>query len=171
MALNDRDRVVAIVPMFHANAWGLPYAAFFSGASLLMPGRFLQAEPLTTMIRRGEGHALGRGADDLGRHPPLRRRARHRSLVDPHGGLRWIGRPAFADGTVRGPLRRAHRAGLGHDRDVAARRRRARARRCRAGNRRGAGLAREDRAGDRRRRAPHRRRRRRRAAVGRRSGG
>ncbi|MDQ1533197.1 MAG: hypothetical protein QOF28_958 [Actinomycetota bacterium] len=51
MALNDRDRVVAIVPMFHANAWGLPYAAFFSGASLLMPGRFLQAEPLTTMIR------------------------------------------------------------------------------------------------------------------------
>jgi fatty-acyl-CoA synthase len=37
--------------MFHANAWGLPYAAFFSGASLLMPGRFLQAEPLTTMIR------------------------------------------------------------------------------------------------------------------------
>ena len=51
MALNDRDRVVAIVPMFHANAWGLPYAAFFSGASLLMPGRFLQAEPLTAMIR------------------------------------------------------------------------------------------------------------------------
>jgi fatty-acyl-CoA synthase len=51
MALNDRDRVVAIVPMFHANAWGLPYAAFFSGASLLMPGRFLQAEPLTKMIR------------------------------------------------------------------------------------------------------------------------
>jgi fatty-acyl-CoA synthase len=51
MALTDRDRVVAIVPMFHANAWGLPYAAFFSGASLLMPGRFLQAEPLTTMIR------------------------------------------------------------------------------------------------------------------------
>ena len=51
MALTDRDRVVAIVPMFHANAWGLPYAAFFSGASSLMPGRFLQAEPLTTMIR------------------------------------------------------------------------------------------------------------------------
>jgi fatty-acyl-CoA synthase len=51
MALTDRDRVVAIVPMFHANAWGLPYAAFFSGANLLMPGKFLQAEPLTTMIR------------------------------------------------------------------------------------------------------------------------
>jgi fatty-acyl-CoA synthase len=52
MALTDRDRVLAIVPMFHACAWGLPYAAFFSGASLLMPGRFLQAEPITTMIRQ-----------------------------------------------------------------------------------------------------------------------
>ncbi len=51
MALDDRDRVLAIVPMFHANAWGLPYAAFLGGSSLLMPGKFLQAEPLTTMIR------------------------------------------------------------------------------------------------------------------------
>jgi fatty-acyl-CoA synthase len=59
MGLTDRDRVVAIVPMFHANAWGLPYAAFFSGASLLMPGRFLQAEPLTTMIREEQATFSG----------------------------------------------------------------------------------------------------------------
>ena len=32
--------------MFHAMAWGPPYAAFMSGAILLMPDRFLQAEPL-----------------------------------------------------------------------------------------------------------------------------
>ena len=36
--------------MFHANAWGLPYAAMMSGASLIMPDRFLQAEPLARMI-------------------------------------------------------------------------------------------------------------------------
>jgi fatty-acyl-CoA synthase len=60
MALTDRDRVLTIVPMFHACAWGLPYAAFLSGSSLLMPGRFLQAEPLTTMIR--EEHATFSGA-------------------------------------------------------------------------------------------------------------
>ena len=36
--------------MFHAMAWGLPYAAFLSGASLLMPDRFLQAAPLAAMI-------------------------------------------------------------------------------------------------------------------------
>ena len=44
--LSERDRILMIVPMFHANAWGIPYAAFLCGASLVMPGRFLQAEPL-----------------------------------------------------------------------------------------------------------------------------
>jgi fatty-acyl-CoA synthase len=50
LGLDSADRVLAIVPQFHVNAWGLPYAAFLSGASLHMPGRFLQAEPLTRFI-------------------------------------------------------------------------------------------------------------------------
>jgi fatty-acyl-CoA synthase len=49
-ALTPADRVLPVVPMFHANAWGLPYAALLSGASLIMPDRFLQAEPLARMI-------------------------------------------------------------------------------------------------------------------------
>ncbi|MFI9506212.1 long-chain fatty acid--CoA ligase [Nocardia sp. NPDC052566] len=40
------DTILAIVPLFHANAWGLPYAALMAGASLLMPDRFLQPGPL-----------------------------------------------------------------------------------------------------------------------------
>ncbi len=48
--LNERDRVLPVVPMFHANAWGLPYAGWFAGADFLLPGRFLQAEPLAKMI-------------------------------------------------------------------------------------------------------------------------
>ena len=36
--LNDRDRVLPVVPMFHANAWGLPYACMMTGASMVMPG-------------------------------------------------------------------------------------------------------------------------------------
>ena len=44
------DRLLAVVPMFHANAWGLPYGALMLGASLIMPDRFLQAEPLAKMI-------------------------------------------------------------------------------------------------------------------------
>ena len=50
LGLEPRDRALAIVPQFHASGWGLPYAAFLSGASLLMPGRYLQAEPLARFI-------------------------------------------------------------------------------------------------------------------------
>jgi fatty-acyl-CoA synthase len=48
--LSDVDRVLPVVPMFHANAWGLPYAAMLAGASLVMPDRFLQPEPLVRLI-------------------------------------------------------------------------------------------------------------------------
>ena len=50
MDISVDDNVLAIVPMFHAMSWGLPYAAFMVGASLLMPERFLQPEPLAAMI-------------------------------------------------------------------------------------------------------------------------
>ncbi|MGH3648671.1 MAG: fatty acid--CoA ligase [Micromonosporaceae bacterium] len=46
------DSTLAVVPMFHAAAWGLPYGSLMSGASLLMPDRFLQAAPLATMIAK-----------------------------------------------------------------------------------------------------------------------
>ncbi|HKV41991.1 MAG TPA: long-chain fatty acid--CoA ligase [Blastocatellia bacterium] len=49
-ALNERDKILLIVPMFHANAWGLPYAGWLAGADLIMPGKFLQAEPLVRII-------------------------------------------------------------------------------------------------------------------------
>jgi fatty-acyl-CoA synthase len=48
--MQQGDRVLPVVPMFHANAWGLPYAAFLAGASLLLPDRFLQAAPLAALI-------------------------------------------------------------------------------------------------------------------------
>jgi fatty-acyl-CoA synthase len=49
-ALTADDLVLPVVPMFHANAWGLPYAALLAGSSLVMPDRFLQAEPLVNLI-------------------------------------------------------------------------------------------------------------------------
>jgi fatty-acyl-CoA synthase len=48
--LGATSKVLGVVPMFHAMAWGLPYAAFLSGASLVMPDRYLQAAPLAAMI-------------------------------------------------------------------------------------------------------------------------
>ncbi|TCP56511.1 fatty-acyl-CoA synthase [Tamaricihabitans halophyticus] len=52
MRLSQADNALAIVPMFHAMSWGLPYAALMVGASLLMPDRFLQPQPLLAMIER-----------------------------------------------------------------------------------------------------------------------
>ncbi len=50
LGMSERDRVLPVVPMFHANAWGLPYAAVMSGADLIMPDRFLQPAPLAQLI-------------------------------------------------------------------------------------------------------------------------
>jgi fatty-acyl-CoA synthase len=50
LGICETDRVLPVVPMFHANAWGLPYAAVMSGADLIMPDRFLQPEPLVRLI-------------------------------------------------------------------------------------------------------------------------
>ncbi|WP_433208030.1 long-chain fatty acid--CoA ligase [Nocardia sp. CA-107356] len=50
MGIRAGDRVLAVVPMFHANAWGLPYAALMVGASLVMPDRFLQPSPLLELM-------------------------------------------------------------------------------------------------------------------------
>jgi fatty-acyl-CoA synthase len=48
--LSRADRVLAVVPMFHANAWGLPYGAALAGSDLILPDRFLAAEPLAKLI-------------------------------------------------------------------------------------------------------------------------
>src|SRR5262252_6379295 len=50
LGMSEQDRVLPVVPMFHANAWGLPYASVMSGADLVMPDRFLQPEPLVKLI-------------------------------------------------------------------------------------------------------------------------
>jgi fatty-acyl-CoA synthase len=50
LGLTEHDSVLPVVPMFHANAWGLPYAGWMAGTDFVMPGRFLQAEPLARMI-------------------------------------------------------------------------------------------------------------------------
>lgn len=38
MGLSKRDVILPVVPMFHANAWGIPYACPITGAKLVMPG-------------------------------------------------------------------------------------------------------------------------------------
>ena len=48
--LSARDSVLSVVPQFHVLAWGLPYAAFLTGTSMVMPDRFLAPEPLAAFV-------------------------------------------------------------------------------------------------------------------------
>jgi fatty-acyl-CoA synthase len=57
--LSRADRVLAVVPMFHANAWGLPYGAALAGADLILPDRFLTAEALVGLIESERPTQLG----------------------------------------------------------------------------------------------------------------
>ena len=50
IGVSSADRVLPVVPMFHANAWGLAYAAGITGADLLLPSRFTQPAPLLGLL-------------------------------------------------------------------------------------------------------------------------
>jgi fatty-acyl-CoA synthase len=50
IGVGSRDSVLPVVPMFHAGAWGLPYAALMAGADLTMPDRYLDAASLVALI-------------------------------------------------------------------------------------------------------------------------
>ena len=52
MAVSARDSVLVAVPMFHANAWGLPFAAPAAGAKLVLPGRHTDGASLSSLINR-----------------------------------------------------------------------------------------------------------------------
>ncbi len=49
-ALSERDTVLQLVPMFHANGWGIPYAAVMVGAKIVLSGRHLQSADIAHMI-------------------------------------------------------------------------------------------------------------------------
>ena len=52
MGVGEQDAVLPVVPMFHANAWGLPYSAVMTGSKLVMPGPHLDAASLVDLFER-----------------------------------------------------------------------------------------------------------------------
>ncbi|WP_317889474.1 long-chain fatty acid--CoA ligase [Geobacillus zalihae] len=49
-AISEYDNILPIVPMFHVNAWGIPYAAIATGAKLVLPGTHPKAEDFLKLI-------------------------------------------------------------------------------------------------------------------------
>jgi fatty-acyl-CoA synthase len=52
IGISEHDIVLPVVPMFHANAWGLPYAALMQGAALVLPGPHLDPASLIDLFER-----------------------------------------------------------------------------------------------------------------------
>ncbi len=50
MGISARDTVLPVVPMFHVNAWGVPYAAALCGARMALPGPGLDGDSLVDLI-------------------------------------------------------------------------------------------------------------------------
>ena len=120
MSIGPGDSVLPQVPMFHANAWGMPYAAALVGAKQVFFAGALEPAPFVDLLVEERVTVAAGRADRVARH---RRRAggEGESLPD----LRHIvcgGSPAAKAphrALVRG-VRHPDDPGLGHDRDVAA---------------------------------------------------
>ncbi|HEY1595256.1 MAG TPA: AMP-binding protein, partial [Thermoleophilaceae bacterium] len=50
MGIRQADRVMPVVPMFHANAWGIPYTASMSGSALVFPGPRMTPQEIAELI-------------------------------------------------------------------------------------------------------------------------
>lgn len=50
VGVSENDAILPVVPMFHANAWGLPFAAVFSGSKMVFPGPNLQPDVLLDLM-------------------------------------------------------------------------------------------------------------------------
>ncbi len=107
VGITSSDRVLPVVPMFHVNAWGFPYAACAGGrrpghAGPLPPGRAAGEAD-----RVGEGDARGRCADDLARRAARRGRDEARLLERAPDDLRRRRSAGAADARLPGAPRRA----------------------------------------------------------------
>lgn len=60
MSISARDSILPVVPMFHVNAWGIPYSAALTGAKLVFPGPGMDGKSVYEMIENeGVTYAAG----------------------------------------------------------------------------------------------------------------
>jgi hypothetical protein len=112
---SSRSVVLPIVPMFHVNAWGIPYSAPLVGAKLVFPGPGLDGKSLYELLESERGRQLGRRADDLAGPHQLHEAERPAapSPQEHHDRRRGVSR--VDDHDAAGRFRRDGAPRLGHD--------------------------------------------------------
>jgi fatty-acyl-CoA synthase len=65
LAITERDVVLPIVPMFHANSWGLPYACGMAGSKVLFPDRFMGDAKSIVDLAEQEGATILAGVPTI----------------------------------------------------------------------------------------------------------
>ena len=119
VAVSERDVVMPVVPMFHANAWGLAHAGVMAGSALAFPGPQMTPAAIAELIE-DEKVTLAAGVPTIwmGALDELEGRDTVCAAGDP---VRRLGGPAGAVGGLPRAARPADPARLGHDRDEPAR--------------------------------------------------
>jgi fatty-acyl-CoA synthase len=65
LGVSERDVLLPVVPMFHANSWGLPYAAGMSGCKLIFPDRFMGDGQAILDLAESEGATILAGVPTI----------------------------------------------------------------------------------------------------------
>jgi fatty-acyl-CoA synthase len=52
LGVSERETILPVVPMFHVNAWGIPFAAVMTGAKLVLPGKHLLGAALASFLEQ-----------------------------------------------------------------------------------------------------------------------
>jgi acyl-CoA synthetase (AMP-forming)/AMP-acid ligase II len=64
LAVSAKDAVLPVVPMFHVNAWGLPYACAMAGAKLIFPGAGMDGKSVAELLA-DEGATMSAGVPTI----------------------------------------------------------------------------------------------------------
>ena len=119
--LSSRDVVMPIVPMFHANSWGLAFSSPMTGAAMVMPGAKLDGASVYELLNEYKVTCTGAVPTVwlmLLQH--LEKTGGKLPYLEARGDRR-LGLPARHDQDLPGRLRRRGHPCLGHDRDEPAR--------------------------------------------------
>jgi fatty-acyl-CoA synthase len=65
LSISEKDTVLPVVPMFHANSWGLPYACGMAGANLLLPDKFTGDAKSVVELAEQEGATVLAGVPTI----------------------------------------------------------------------------------------------------------